>query len=91
MANIIRLNIGGIPYSVCSDDDEQYMKSVANELEHKMDSLVKAKPFLSTTMAAVMTALDCLDKAKKTEEENAALRLTIKRLNEKLALDKLNL
>lgn len=91
MANIIRINVGGIPYSVSSEDDEQYMKSLANELEHKMDTLIKAKPFLSTTMAAVMTALDCLDNAKKTEEENAALRLEVTRLNEKLALDKLNL
>lgn len=91
MANIIRINVGGIPYSVSSEDDELYMKSLANELEHKMDTLIKAKPFLSTTMAAVMTALDCLDKAKKTEEENAALRLEVTRLNEKLALDKLNL
>ena len=89
MASIIRINIGGIPYSVSSGDDEQYVKSLANEVEHKMDTLIKAKPFLSTTMAAVMTALDCLDKAKKTEEENAALRLEITRLNEKLTLDNL--
>ena len=91
MANIIRINVGGIPYSVSSEDDEQYMKSLANELEHKMDTLIKAKPFLSTSMAAVMTARAWLDKAKKTEEENAALRLEVTRLNEKLALDKLNL
>lgn len=82
MANIIRITVGGIPYSISCDDDEAYAKAIANELEHRMDLLAKNKPFLSTTMVAVMTALDCLDLSKKTAAENEKLRLEIKRLNE---------
>ncbi len=88
MSNIIRITVGGIPYSVSCDDDETYAKALASELEHRMDVLAKNKPFLSTTMVAVMTALDCLDQSKKTAAENEKLRLEVKRLTEESACRK---
>lgn len=88
MANIIRITVGGIPYSISCDDDEAYARAIASELEHRMDTLAKSKPFLSTTMVAVMTALDCLDQSKKTAAENEKLRLEVKRLTEESACRK---
>ena len=85
MANIIRITVGGIPYSISCDDDEAYVRAIAGELEHRMDVLAKNKPFLSTTMVAVMTALDCLDQSKKVAAENEKLRLEVKRLTEESA------
>ena len=85
MPNIIRITVGGIPYSISCDDDEAYARAIASELEHRMDVLAKNKPFLSTTMVAVMTALDCLDQSKKTTAENEKLRLEVKRLTEESA------
>ncbi len=85
MPNIIRITVGGIPYSISCDDDEAYARAIAGELEHRMDVLAKSKPFLSTTMVAVMTALDCLDQSKKTAAENEKLRLEVKRLTEESA------
>ena len=64
MANIIRITVGGIPYSISCEDDEAYVKSLANELESRMNTLAKNKPFLSTTMVAVMSALEAFDTAK---------------------------
>ena len=85
MGKTIRIKVGGIAYSVTSEDEEAYVTALAAELEHSMDVLARQKPFLSTTMVAVMTALDCLDQAKKTAAENTRLRLALKRYEEKEA------
>ncbi|MBO5726342.1 MAG: cell division protein ZapA [Clostridia bacterium] len=90
MANNIRLKIGGIEYSITSDDDEAYIRRIAGELERKMNTVQARSPFLSTTMAAVMTALEALDEAKKAEAESERLRLEIKRLLEETACAKMD-
>lgn len=89
MANTIRITVGGIKYSISCDENEAYVKSLANELEHKMDILAKSKPFLSTTMVAVMTALEYLDQNKKISLENEQLKLEIKKLAEKSTCERL--
>ena len=90
MANNIRLKIGGIEYSITSEDDEAYIRRIAGELERKMNTVQARSPFLSTTMAAVMTALEALDEAKKAEAESEKLRLEIKRLLEETACAKMD-
>lgn len=89
MAHIIRITVGGIPYSISCDDDEAYVKSVAGELEHRMNVLAKEKPFLSTTMVAVMTALELADKERKASIEVVQQRLEIKKLTEELTCAKM--
>ena len=89
MANKIKMKIGGIEYCITSDYDEAYIRSLGAELERKMQTIMQKSPFLSTTMAAVMVALDSLDEKKKTENENEHLRLDIKRLLEEAARTKL--
>ncbi len=90
MANKIRLKIGGIEYSITSEDDEAYIRRIAGELERRMNVVQSRSPFLSTTMAAVMTALETLDEAKKAESESEKLRLEIKRLLEECACAKMD-
>ncbi len=90
MANVIRMKIGGIEYSVTSEDDEAYIRSLGSELERRIDAIQKRSPFLSTTMAAIIAALDCLDECKKCEAENERLRLEIKKLLEETACAKLD-
>ncbi len=90
MANTIRMKIGGIEYSVTSEDDEAYIRSLGSELERRIDAIQKRSPFLSTTMTAIVAALDCLDECKKSEAENEKLRLEIKKLLEETACAKLD-
>lgn len=90
MSNKIRLKIGGMEYSVTSDDDAAYIISLGAELEKKMNSVRAKSPFLSTTMAAVMTALEALDESKKQQAENEKLRLENKRLLEESAMARLD-
>ncbi|MBE6728170.1 MAG: cell division protein ZapA [Ruminococcaceae bacterium] len=86
MANKIRLTVGGISYSVYSEDSEEYVREIGRELEHKMDKLAKNNPFLSTTMVAVLAALDATDALKKAEAQNNELINEIKALSERCAL-----
>ena len=90
MSNKIRLKIGGIEYSVTSNDDEAYILYLGAELEKKMNTVMAKSPFLSTTMAAVMTALETMDDAKKIQTDNENLRLENKRLLEEAALARMD-
>lgn len=90
MSNKIRLKIGGIEYSVTTDDDESYILSLGAELERNMKTIQAKSPFLSTSMAAVMTALEALDESRKQKAENEKLRLENKRLLEEAAMARLD-
>ena len=88
MANNIRFTVGGITYSIISDDDKEYIESLGRELDHKMDILAKKNPFLSTTMIAVLAAMDAADSAKKAELQNAELRRQLNEMTELYAIAK---
>lgn len=89
MSNQIRFKIGGMEYAVTSDDDALYIKSLAAELDRKITALSHKNRFLSTTMVAVLAALEAYDAAKKQAIENEKLRLEIKTLLEESACARL--
>ncbi|MBR2151725.1 MAG: cell division protein ZapA [Clostridia bacterium] len=78
MANKIRLNVGGIEYLVVSDDDELSVRRIGDELNHRIDMMKRKNPTLSTTMAAMMTALDCCDDLHKANKEIEQLKAQLK-------------
>ncbi len=86
MPNKIRFKVGGISYSIYSEDSEEYINEIGRELERKMDKLARQNPFLSTTMVAVLAAMDNADALRRAERENAELRKEIKELSERAAL-----
>ena len=86
MPNKIRFTVGGISYSVYSEDSEEYIREIGRELERKMDRLAKQKPFLSTTMTAVQAAMDAMDYAKKCEKQNDNLASELKEMTERCAV-----
>ena len=88
MANNIRFIVGGITYSIMSEDSAEYIESLGRELDHKMDLLAKKNPFLSTTMVAVLAAMDAADAAKKAEIENAELRRRLDDMTEQYTIMK---
>ena len=90
MAEKIRIKVGGMEYSIISDDDEAYVKALGNQLEARMDYLAKKSPFLSTTMVAVTAALEAYDESKKKSAEIDRLRLELKRAQEEKLLAKLD-
>lgn len=86
MANKIRITVGGINYSILSDDSEEYLKEIGRELELRMNYFAKKNPFLSTTMTAVLAALEGYDNAKKAKAENEMLKTEINRLVAEIAV-----
>lgn len=85
----IRMKVGGMEYAINSDDSEEYIRSIGAQLDRRLDYLAKQHPFLSTTMVAVLAALEAYDTAGKKEEENEKLRLEIKQLLEESAMAKM--
>ena len=89
MSNKIRVKVGGMEYCLNSDDDELYIKNLAAELDRRLDAIAKQSPFLSTTMTAVVAALEYSDQAKKQSRENDELRQDLRRALEDTACAKL--
>ena len=89
MSNKIRVKVGGMEYCLNSDDDELYIKNLAAELDSRLDAVAKKSPFLSTTMTAVVVALEYSDQAKKQARENEQLRQDLRRALEDTACAKL--
>ncbi len=89
MKNTIKVKVGGMEYCIHSDDDELYVKSLAAELDRRLDTIAKNSPFLSTTMVAVFAALEASDREKKQLRENNELRMELKRALEDTACAKL--
>ena len=80
MANQIRINVGGINYTVKSDENAEYLKELGNELEQRLRRITKQSPTASTTMAAIIAALEASDEAKKAKLELQVLKEQYKTL-----------
>ena len=57
MANQIKLTVGGINYTVKSDESAEYLEQLGDELEERLRRITKRNPTISTTMVAVIAAL----------------------------------
>ncbi len=91
MANKFRITVGGIDYIIASEDDETYVRRIGDELNAKLDSMAKQNPYLSTTMVAVMVALDYCDNAKKVNQQCDEIKANFKGLAEELACARLEI
>lgn len=89
MANKIKLVVGGMNYIIRSDDDESYIRNIGDELNRRLDRLSRKNPYLSTTMVAILAALEFCDEAKKAQQEAEQLRLQHKSSLEELACARL--
>ena len=70
MMNQIRLTVGGINYTVKSDESAEYLNELGDELEKYHSSPLPS----ITTMAAIMAALEASDEAKKAKAELEQLK-----------------
>ena len=91
MANKIRISVGGIDYIISSDDDETYVRKVGDELNVKLDTLARSNPYLSTTMVAILAALEYCDTAKKAVAKCEEARTDLKSTAEELACARLEI
>ncbi len=72
--NKVRLRIYGSDYFLTTDDDVTYMRSLGDEVDFVLSSLLREHPRLSITQAAVLCALQLADDKHKTEQNASNLR-----------------
>ncbi len=76
--NKVKLSICGISCSLVSEDTEEYVLSLGQEVEDFMESLVRQNPRVSLTLAAIITALNFCDSSHKATASADNLRSQIK-------------
>ena len=74
----VKLNVCGTDYYITSDDEEGYIRSIGDEVDQRMNSLLGENSRVSTTMAAVLCALSYADDCHKANDSAANLRAQIK-------------
>lgn len=89
------VKINNAEYRIVCDADEEYVQRVAYHVDKKMRDIIAGDKRLSTSMAAVLTAVNIADEYKQAQEDNEKLRAQLLKYAEeagagKLALDKLN-
>ncbi|MBQ2890810.1 MAG: cell division protein ZapA [Clostridia bacterium] len=84
--NRVKVTIGGISYSLTSDDDAAYIKKVAGLVDTKMKEIGEANSYLTNYSKAVLTAINIADdflkrndKVREVINENEQLK---RRINE---------
>ena len=90
MANKIRLTVGGIEYLVVSEEEETFVRKIGDALNDKLDTIKRQNNCLSTTMVAVLAALDYSEQLEKTKRECESLSLQLKKAVEEAACARLD-
>lgn len=78
--NRLKANICGTTYTLVSEEPLSYMRDLVAEVDNDMAQIITGDPRMSTTMAAVLTAVTNADKARKETAAADELRLKLKRL-----------
>lgn len=76
--NRVQVKIGGATYTIVTEDDPQYVETLAEEISGEIRSICNSNPSLSMTQAAVLVALDQSDACKKASASADNLRVQIK-------------
>lgn len=86
--NRLKMNICGTDFMLSSDEDMEYMYRIGREVDNEIRQMMEENSRLTMNMAAVLTAINNADRARKAEasvdnlreqlaeylEENQALR-----------------
>ena len=78
MPKKLRLEIAGNEYYV-NTDDEQHIRELAADVDRRLTQMNRENPCLSTTMAAVLCALQMGDEKGQCEREIAELKDRVRR------------
>ncbi len=76
----LKVNIFGNEYSLVADNNEEYLKEVAEYLDRKMRNIDKNQSFKASTKLAILAALNITD---ELFQERAHKKKIIERLNKK--------
>ncbi len=78
--NRLKANICGTSYTLVSEESLSYMRDLVAQVDADMAQIITDDRRMSTTMAAVLTAVQNADKATKESRAADELRLQLKRM-----------
>jgi cell division protein ZapA (FtsZ GTPase activity inhibitor) len=76
--NRVKLTICDTDYIISTDEPEIYVKELGEELDRSMRNVMEGNNRISTTMAAVLSALTYADEARKAVSTADNLRSQLK-------------
>lgn len=82
--NKIAVRIAGKEYTLMGVESEAYLQKVALYIDKKMNEIIRVNSKLSTSMAAVLTAINVADDFFKSYENEFNLKKDLKRANDEL-------
>lgn len=82
--NKVELRIAGKDYIVVGTEPEEYIHRVGLYIDKKMTDIMKASNKLSTSLAAVLTAINVGDDLFKCRESEQELKKELKKATEEL-------
>ncbi len=82
--NKVELRIAGKDYTIVGTEPEEYIQKVGHYIDKKMTEILRCSSSLSTSLAAVLTAINVADDFFKSRESEQDARKELKR-----ALDEL--
>jgi len=78
MKNRVQVKIMDSTYTILADEPEEYVEKIAKEVDKRIRDLLETNDKMSVTMAAVLTAFNLCDEARKANESADNLRSQIK-------------
>ena len=84
--NKVEVRIAGKDYTLVGFESDEYIQKIGLYVDKKMNEILKANNKLSTSMVAVLTAINAADDLFKAHESEINLKRDLKRANEELAL-----
>ena len=73
MANRLTVKLDGREYTIVSEESREYMLEISDIVNRKLTDVKIQNCKLSTSMAALLVALNMADDLKKAEAKNAEL------------------
>ena len=82
--NKVELRIAGKDYTIVGAEPLEYIQRVGHYIDRKMIEIMRANNKLSTSLAAVLTAINVADDFFKSHESEQTLKKDLKRTQEQL-------
>jgi cell division protein ZapA len=82
--NKVYVRIAGKDYTLVGVESDEYIQKIAMYIDKKMIEIMKVNSKLSTSMAAVLTAINVADDYVKAHESEHHLKKELKHINEEV-------
>jgi cell division protein ZapA len=82
--NKVYVRIAGKDYTLVGVESDEYIQKIAMYIDKKMIEIMKVNSRLSTSMAAVLTAVNVADDYVKAHESEHHLKKELKHINEEV-------